>query len=337
MSDDNVTPIKKAAPSVADEVRAKIIAAAEKATAEEKAQVADIVAQAKKGKFATAVYLIRPAVAAILFLEHNPHNRDWRADGPRSCLEYARRMETGQWRRNNATIGFYVDGQLEDGQHRLSGAAVGGYTMEVAVIFGIERDAIVTVDDGLNRHAADAAKLDGIENAKAKQTIVKLHAAYLAKAGDKSAALRSEAETAASIKANNELLDEAIEIGNGSLKNVVDPVLKAASAQTLAYLMLRGAWPAQRVREKLALFQTGVSSDGEKTPYFVAAEVIKGARKKSEARDRLSTIKELGVTMHVMIAAEKNIKAIGAGSLKAAVKKEVPSPVYPEDELKQAA
>src|SRR6202008_833446 len=94
-------------------------------------------------------------------------------------------------------------------------------------------------------------------------------------------------------------------------------------------LMLTNNWPAQRVREKLALFQTGVSTDGEKTPYFVAAEVIKSARRKAESRERLSTVKELGVAVSARVAAEREIKALTPGTLTGAVKKDLPSPAFP--------
>lgn len=333
----NVTSLKKETPSVADEVRAKIVAIAAGATADDKKKVAEIIARAKKAKRDAGVFTITAAVAAILFLQHNPHNRDWRPEGPKSCGEYARRMSTQQWKFNNASIGFYVDGQLEDGQHRLSALAIAGHSADVAVVFGIERDAVVTVDDGLGRHGADHAKMDGIRDSKVKQTIIKIATAYMAKSGDKTAVLRSEAEVAASIKSNNELLDEAIEIGSASSRNVVDPVLKGATAQTIAYLMLTSAWEPQRIREKLALFQTGVSTDGEKTPYFVAGEVIKSARKRVEAKDRLNTVKEIGVAVFAMIAAERGVKALTAGSVRGAVKKELPSPAWPGEAMSEAA
>lgn len=325
-NDSNVQSIKKDA---SEEVRNAIIAIAATASAADKKKVAEIITQAKIGEFSTKIFVITPPMAAILFLEHNPHNRDWRADGTKSCREYARRMTVGQWKRNNAAIGFYVDGQLEDGQHRLSGAALAGHSLETAVVFGIDRDAIVTVDDLLGRHGADHAKLSGILESTAKQTIIKATSSYMVKVGDKSAALKSEAEIHEAIKASNALLDEAIEIGAGSLQNVREPLLKATQAQTLAYLMLTGGWPAYRIREKLALLQTNVSTDGDKTPYFVAGEVILAARKKSETKDRLTTVKELGVVVYAMVAAERGIKALGPGALRGAVKKELPNPAYP--------
>ena len=246
-------------------------------------------------------------------------------------------MVSGQWRKNNATVGFYVDGQIEDGQHRLSGAAIAGHTLETAMVFGIERDAIVTVDDLAARHGSDHAKLNGIADASAKQSIVRMVAAYLTKTGNKDAALRSESEVHDAIRVNNDVLNSAIDIGNSSLKNIVDPVLKATPAHALSYLMLRVGWPELRIREKLALFQSGVSMDGEKTPYFVAAEVIKAARSKAQGRERLSTVKELGVAIFAMVSAERGVRATQPSAFKSAVKKTLPDPHYPDDAMKEAA
>jgi hypothetical protein len=324
-------------PTPAEQARAEVNVVAEGATTEEKRQCTELVERAKAGKFDAGIVSLTPAICAILFLRHNPHNRDWRVDGAKGCREYARRMLGGQWRKNNATIGFYIDGQIEDGQHRLSGAAIAGHTLETAVVFGIERDAIVTVDDLAARHGSDHAKLNGIADASAKQAIVRMVAAYLIKTGNKEAALRSESEVHDAIRANNDALNSAIDIGNGSLKNIVDPVLKAAPAQALSYLMLQVGWPEQRIREKLALFQTGVSMDGEKTPYFVAPEVIKAARSRMQRADRLSTVKELGIAVFAMVSAERGVRALQPSAMRGAVKKTLPDPKYPDDAIKEAA
>lgn len=329
---DKTVSIEKASITKSDIIRNAIIAVAAKATEEDRKFVADIIARAKRGKFESDVMTFSPIVSALLFLEHNPLNRDWRADGTRSCSEYARRMRAGLWRPNNASIGFYKDGQIEDGQHRLSGAAFGDYTLQTVIVFGIDRDAISTVDDGATRHGSDHAKLNGIANSKTKQTIVKSTAAYLVKTGDKGAVLKSEKEVGMTIEAFNELLDEAIDIGKWSSENVVKPVLKLTVVQSISFLLLRSGWPKLRVREKLALFQTGQSMDGESTPYFTAAQVIFDSDIKRGAAEKLSETKKMGIVVLAMTKAEQGVKAIGKSSFKAAVKKDLPDPSYPQAE-----
>jgi hypothetical protein len=118
-----VVPMKK--PDPAELAREQIEAVAKTASLDDRKRVEEIVRTAKMGKKENSkVMIITPAMAAIIFLEHNAHNRDWRAEGGnKSAREYERRMRGGHWRYNNQGIGFYVDGQLEDGQHRLSASA----------------------------------------------------------------------------------------------------------------------------------------------------------------------------------------------------------------------
>jgi hypothetical protein len=103
-------------PKLADELRVRIMEVAVKATAEDRKQITNLIARAKDGTYGTELISFTPAMAAIIFLENNPHNRDWSAQW---TLEVTRRMKAGQWRKNNALPGFYTTGQLEDAQHRI--------------------------------------------------------------------------------------------------------------------------------------------------------------------------------------------------------------------------
>ena len=55
--------------------------------------VADLIATASRStELRSNTYLISPGAAALVFLEHNGHNRDW---DPIKTTEYARRMSVG--------------------------------------------------------------------------------------------------------------------------------------------------------------------------------------------------------------------------------------------------
>ena len=129
-----------------------------------------------------------------------------------------------------------------------------------------------------------------VQEAKLKQQIIKATASYLLKRGDEKAALRSEVEIADAVHAHQGVLDLAINIAETSAQNLVNPVLRTPIAGAAAYLMLTATppWPEQRVREKIALFQTGQSSAGESEPTFIAGQIIEKARTKTEAKDRLA-------------------------------------------------
>jgi hypothetical protein len=74
-------------------------------------------------------------MSAQLFINHNGHNRDW---SPLWSQELARRMTEGLWRPNNASVGFYVDGILADGQNRSAAGALAGFTLITPIVFGVK-------------------------------------------------------------------------------------------------------------------------------------------------------------------------------------------------------
>src|SRR4029453_9171138 len=122
-------------------------------------------------------------------------------------------------------------------------------------------------------------------------------------------ALRSEVEIADAIQGNNGVLEVAISIAESSEANLVNPVLKTAIAATVGYLGLTHGWPEQRVREKLALFQTGQSSAGEQEPFFLAGQIIEKARQKADSKERLSSVKEVGLVVHAMRLSTQGVRA----------------------------
>lgn len=312
----------------AEEVRARIAAVAAAATDVDRETVRAILVEAANGQYSSKTYNITPGVGALLFLEHNPHNRDW---DPSWSLEFARRMRINIWRKNNASPGFYKDGKLADAQHRFAAVALAGFTWTTVVVFGMDRNSITTVDAGKKRDAASALKMDGMHEAKLKQTVVKTSASYLVKRGEDGAALRSEVEIADSIRGNDGTLETAINIAEASEQNLVNPVLKTTIAATVAYLNLTHGWPEQRVREKIALFQTGQSSAGEQEPFFLAGQIIEKARAKSDVKDRLSTVKEVGLVVHALRLSTQGVRATTRAKMMSAIKSELPSVDYPGD------
>jgi hypothetical protein len=321
--------------TVADEVREQIVAVAATAVDADRKLVDRLVERAKTKKRGAEMVTLSPAACALLFLDHNSHNRKWE---PSWSRELARRAASGLWEYNSATIGFYVDGKLGDGQHRLAMHAITGREwQDISVVFGIEYKAIATIDGNKHRTGADHAALDRIENATVKQTVIKTVCAYLVRSGDKSAALKSEYEVSTAIKADDSLLEIAIDIGTRSRENVVTPPLKAITAAEVAFLMLKSGWQEDRIREKLALFQTGVSKNGEKDPFFVAAELLEARRKRVAKGEKLTTVKEIGAVIYAMAETERGIAAIPASHFKKAIDgKTLPDPHYPRPLLQAA-
>jgi len=314
------------AKTLSEELTDQIKLVADRATDADRKLVGEMIERARAGKHDSEIRSVPPAACALLFLKHNPHNRDW---SPAWSQELARRMKAGQWMWNNASFGFYVDGALSDGQNRAAGSALSDMTIETAIVYGADRASITTIDGGRARHAADAAKLDGIQNSRRKEQIVKLVAIYMTKCGDKEAALRSPTEICREIEGNNVRLEDAIEIGQRSKQGVVSPQLNETVAQTVAYLMLRGGWPVDRIREKLAAFQAGVTQDDPDSVFFLAGKRITASHEGKGRKEKLTTTKEVGMVLFAMIETEKGAKVIQKRKLDDAVRKEMPNPAYP--------
>jgi hypothetical protein len=322
MTDSNVTAFNPAA-RLADETMATIRAIAQSATPADKKAVQDLLARAAKGVKEATIVSLTPAMCAMIFLDHNPHNRDWK---PAKTIDYTSIMsEENGWQWINQGIGFYTDALLEDGQHRLAGAALAGFTWECPCILGVDKSAIVNVDVGSRRFASDAAKLAGINDAKTKQTIIKSAAA----SGDVPLPHRTEAEIEKAIRAEDRRLDQAIEIGNHSLVGVNSPILKPVQASTMAFLMLRGGWPPQRIADQLQAFQVPYSEEGEDAPFFVVRKLLLNARETARRRERLTPLKEVGAVVCAMNAVERGITAVHRKVIRDAVAKDLPSTAYP--------
>ena len=317
-----------------DEIRTKIAAVAATASQTDRREVEQIVTQAKVGDYQSEKSAVTPGMAALLFIEHNPYNRDWKGAW---SLELLRRMEEGQWEANGDTVRFYRDGVIADGQNRLGAIALFNKVVDVIIVYGLNRKAILTVDGGKTRYASDEAKLSGIDNATAKEKIIKMAASYQVKSGNKTAQNRSEVEVSREIAANNRDLETAINLGLESGDKVAKPALKPLPASTVAYLMIKGKWPLATIREKLSLFQTGVSADGGDDPFFVAVKLIERSQAATNRRDKLSTTKELGIVLYAMLQRERGVKAVSTAKFRDAVKHQVPPVDYPIDQDEQAA
>jgi hypothetical protein len=333
MSEQKVLPLKR---SIADEVRGQVAIAASKAAASDHKAVADLVKRATGAVYSTSLVSLTPGVAALLFLNHNSHNRPWK---PNWTMELARRMRAGLWKRNSMSIGFYTDGTVEDMQHRIAAAAIAEYTLNVPCVFGVEKDAVDTIDGGSRRSGADHAGLDGIQDSPKKQAVIKSAASYFVRAGDLSAALKSESEVKTAIETNDQMLTHAIEIGERSRSKIAGGgVLKPSASDTMAYIMLRTGRTKQSTLEWLALFQQGISTLGENDPMFIAAREIESRRKKQARGEKMNLTKEIGIAVFALLQSEKGIKSVQPRHVKAAVDgKTVPDPHHSDTAGHQAA
>lgn len=105
--------------------------------------------------------IITPELAAK-WLRHNENNRHITKN---SIEIYTKAMLRGEWEPNTHAIGFDVDGNLMDGQHRLYAIVHSGIAIESFVVRNLPKSAFTTIDIGRNRKAADFLSISGHINA----------------------------------------------------------------------------------------------------------------------------------------------------------------------------
>lgn len=115
-----------------------------------------------------------PSLAQEL-LKQNPDNRSVRQT---KLAQYSADMAAGKWTMNGEPIIISKDGQLNDGQHRCLAVIDANATVPALVVFGVERDTRLTVDQGGARSAGDFLGMEGVANASLVAAIARMVIAY---------------------------------------------------------------------------------------------------------------------------------------------------------------
>ena len=113
---------------------------------------------------------ITPGLAAEL-LKRNPDNRNVRQT---KILQYEADMRAGRWSFNGEPIILSREGLINDGQHRLRALVEANVTIPMLFVFGVEREARLTVDQGAARSAGDFLGMEGVENSAVAASIGRL-------------------------------------------------------------------------------------------------------------------------------------------------------------------
>lgn len=100
---------------------------------------------------------VNPAQAKF-WLSHNSNNRHLRQ---MRVEQYTKDMLAGRWTMGLNAIGFYDDGMLANGQHRLHAIVESGTTQQFIIVRGLTRRDGMNIDTELSRSLVDAARISG--------------------------------------------------------------------------------------------------------------------------------------------------------------------------------
>ena len=265
-------PPKERPPTPAQVLETKLLQAYEAATEADKAKANALVARATGSKPDSAVDTITPGVAAVLFYDHNKQNREWTYTSTASYLEQIVKQE---WEFTNQGIGFLVTGNVGDGQHRLAAIALSGVSVLALIAFGMQEKAIIALDTGRRRQAADYLGIihpdDDLSDMKRMQQMVTRAFGYLVKDPDEERrrpyVLRTNRDRATAVEEYKPLLQQAMAIAKELVRGRRAPPFSEGEAAAYAFmLLLSEGWTPEEVAVDLDQFQSGEDREGAESP-----------------------------------------------------------------------
>lgn len=129
----------------------------------------------KSGFVVGEVEIITPSIAAE-YLKNNEGNRQVMQS---RVKEYATEIKSGRWRHTHQGIAFDRQGNILDGQHRLSAIVRAGVPVRMAVYRDQDRENFDKIDTGYNRGNKDQYTLRGGVHTKNATKIVGIARAML--------------------------------------------------------------------------------------------------------------------------------------------------------------
>lgn len=105
----------------------------------------------------TSIVLVTPEMAAE-WLKKNTRNRNV---SDRMVDSLSREIAEGRWQVTHQGIGFYADGTLADGQHRLEAVVRAGIPVYMTVTHGLIHEAVAAIDQHRMRRTTDVIRLSG--------------------------------------------------------------------------------------------------------------------------------------------------------------------------------
>lgn len=151
------------------------------------------------------VISINPGLADVI-LSKNANNRNL---SEKRVFEYAKDMLNGRWVFNGEPIIIAIDGQLNDGQHRLQAVIESNRSQTMMFVFGVARESRVTVDQGAARTAAHYLAMNGGEYSALSAGIARIVLAYEVTAGAGVKANLTHGEVVARVSADDDIIKAA--------------------------------------------------------------------------------------------------------------------------------
>ena len=121
-------------------------------------------------KIKTRIVEVTPKLASIL-LDRNKKNRPISKENVKYLTK---EIENNKWQFGGESIKIDYDGNLIDGQHRLSAVIKSNKSIHILVITGLSPEVFTILDTGRKRNGGDALGINGVSNSRLMSSVVKL-------------------------------------------------------------------------------------------------------------------------------------------------------------------
>jgi len=189
-------------------------------------------------------------------LNNNPNNRRM---SPKHVNRYKRDILSGQFLTTHQGIAIDINGQLQDGQHRLQAIVETGISITMLVVTGLPQSSMAVIDTGVNRTVA--------ENALFGQGLVlDNQIVSTARSMWRGSNVSSESMTASEVIAFYRRHSQAIEFAVEVLpktRNIVSAPLRGAVARAFCHE------DKHRLSEFAQVLITGMAVDNQKDSYAI--------------------------------------------------------------------
>ena len=243
---------------------------------------------------------LTPVEAAVLYHEHQGHNRDFSLS---KTNYYADAMKRGEWKLIHQGLAFYPDGKIADGQHRTAAVAVSGTTQKFVMFPNFQDGAVDAIDVGKPRCAGDAVQLLGFEEPRLKSTVSKVVMDYEHEVQNGRKLNPTVIQVERFVEANDESISEAIHMARQITEKCAEPCLTLRQCTVAILLLLRGGYTGNLAGAFVSAVQLGVA-DSEGAPSvilsrkFLKAKVSERRVHRINQREMLAMICK-GASLHV--------------------------------------
>jgi hypothetical protein len=206
----------------------------------------------------TGIAIITPEVAEKLLKDHNPNNRNIKQANVDSLVS---EMVNNRWVMNGEGVIIDYNGNLVDGQHRLTACVFSKRSMTTQITWGVAPSVITTIDTGSKRIAKDCFDINGISNASVIASSIKLiHQFSDGAYGDKGSSSRvlSNQQTLDFYWENSEKLQNSAVVANSVYKKC-NQIITSSIIASLHYMFAEK--DVNKANEFFNKFGTGVGLD----------------------------------------------------------------------------